>query len=261
MNVEGMQSFMGKIFDINAVFTSIPSLLKVLPVSLQITFISMIVGLVLGLILAIIRMKKIPVLSQIVTVFISFIRGTPMIVQLYLTYNGIPLLLRFINEQYGTNYNINHLPAMLFVLVTFAINESAYNSETIRAALQSVNKGQIEAAESLGMTYLQVLRRVILPEALVVAIPPLGNALIGLLKGTSLAFVAGVIEMTAQGKIISGSTFRFFEVYLALALIYWVLTIIIEQVLRYLEKRFSIPDPGPANTIRGRWFSLGKREI
>lgn len=256
-----MQSLMAQIFDIEAVFSSIPGLLKFLPVSLEITFISMIVGLILGLILAVIRMKKIPVLTQIATVFISFIRGTPIIVQLYLTYNGIPLLLRFINEQYGTGYNINAVPAMLFVLVTFAFNEAAYNSETIRAALQSVNKGQIEAAESLGMTYFQVLRRVILPEAIVVATPPLGNALIGLLKGTSLAFVAGVVEMTAQGKIISGSNFRFFEVYLALAIIYWALTIIIEQILRYLEKRFSIPEPNQRKTNLGRWFSLGRRDI
>lgn len=252
---------MGEIFDINAVFTSIPRLLEVLPVSLQITAISMIVGLVFALLFAIIRMKKVPVLSQLVTVFISFIRGTPIIVQLYLTYNGIPLLLKFINQQYGTDYNINAVPAMLFVLVTFAFNEAAYNSETIRAALQSVNKGQIEAAESLGMTYLQVLRRVIVPEALVVAIPPLGNALIGLLKGTSLAFVAGVIEMTAQGKIIAGSTFRFFEVYLALAIIYWVMTIIIEQILRYLEKRFSIPAPVQQTINGGGWFNGGRRGI
>ncbi|WP_018886049.1 amino acid ABC transporter permease [Paenibacillus massiliensis] len=252
---------MAKIFDIEAVFSAIPSLLKFLPVSLEITFISMIAGLCMGLIFAVIRIKKVPFLSQLVTVFISFIRGTPMIVQLYLTYNGIPLLLKFINEQYGTSYNINAVPAMLFVLVTFAFNEAAYNSETIRAALQSVNKGQIEAAESLGMTYFQVLRRVILPEALVVATPPLGNALIGLLKGTSLAFVAGVIEMTAQGKIISGSNFRFFEVYLALAIIYWALTIIIEQILRYLEKRFSIPEPGQHKNSLSRWFSLGRRDI
>lgn len=252
---------MGKIFDINAVFSSIPSLLKVLPVSLEITIISMIVSLFLGLLFAIVRMKKIPVLSQIIVVFISFIRGTPMIVQLYLTYNGIPLLLKAINAQYGTSYNINAVPAMLFVLVTFSFNEAAYNSETIRSALQSVNKGQIEAAESLGMTYFQVLRRVIIPEALVVAIPPLGNALIGLLKGTSLAFVAGVIEMTAQGKIISGSTFRFFEVYLALAVIYWALTILIEQGIRMLEKKFSIPEPGQGHKDRYRLFSFGRRDL
>jgi len=246
----------GKLFDIEAVFSAIPELLRFLPVSLQITFISMLAGLVLGLVLAIIRIKKVPVLSQLITLFISFIRGTPMIIQLYLSYNGIPLLLKYINMTYGTDYSINAIPAMLFVLITFSCNEAAYNSETIRAALQSVNKGQIEAAESLGMTYFQVLKRVIIPEALVVAVPPLGNALISLLKGTSLAFVAGVVEMTAQGKIISGSTFRFFEVYLALAIIYWALTIVIEQILKYLEKKFSIPDVDGNPLKKRRLFSF-----
>ncbi|NLJ16563.1 MAG: amino acid ABC transporter permease [Clostridiales bacterium] len=248
-----------KLFDIDIVISSIPKLLQYLPKSLYITFVSMIAGLFLGLIFAIVRMKKIPVLSQIIAVAISFIRGTPMIVQLYLTYNGIPLLLKYINLQYGTEYNINDVPAMLFVLITFSFNEAAYNSETIRAALMSVNKGQIEAAESLGMTYFQVLKRVIVPEALVVAIPPLGNALISLLKGTSLAFVAGVIEMTAQGKIISSSTFRFFEVYLALAIIYWVLTIIIEQILKLLEKKFSISDVH-TDVQKRKWTSLFNRD-
>lgn len=248
-----------KLFDIDIVISSIPKLLQYLPKSLYITFVSMIAGLFLGLIFAIVRMKKIPVLSQIIAVAISFIRGTPMIVQLYLTYNGIPLLLKYINLQYGTEYNINDVPAMLFVLITFSFNEAAYNSETIRAALMSVKKGQIEAAESLGMTYFQVLKRVIVPEALVVAIPPLGNALISLLKGTSLAFVAGVIEMTAQGKIISSSTFRFFEVYLALAIIYWVLTIIIEQILKLLEKKFSISDVH-TDVQKRKWTSLFNRD-
>lgn len=248
-----------KLFDIDIVISSIPKLLQYLPKSLYITFVSMIAGLFLGLIFAIVRMKKIPVLSQIIADAISFIRGTPMIVQLYLTYNGIPLLLKYINLQYGTEYNINDVPAMLFVLITFSFNEAAYNSETIRAALMSVNKGQIEAAESLGMTYFQVLKRVIVPEALVVAIPPLGNALISLLKGTSLAFVAGVIEMTAQGKIISSSTFRFFEVYLALAIIYWVLTIIIEQILKLLEKKFSISDVH-TDVQKRKWTSLFNRD-
>jgi polar amino acid transport system permease protein len=232
-----------KLFDISVVFSSIPKLLGYLPVTLEITAISMIAGLILGLLFAVVKLRKIPVLSQVIAVFVSFIRGTPIIVQLYLTYNGIPLLLQGINASYGTDYNINHIPPLLFVLVTFAFNEAAYNSETIRASIQSVDLGQIEAAESLGMTYPQVLRRIILPEAAVVAIPPLGNALIGLMKGTSLAFVASVVEMTAEGKIIAGGNYRYFEVYLALAIIYWILTIIIEQIIRFIESKMAISDP------------------
>ena len=234
---------MADLFDTQIFFSSIPELLRFLPVSLLITAVSMIAGLGLALVFAVIRMTKLPILSQIVTVVISFVRGTPLIVQLYLTYNGIPLLLKYINLKQGTDLSINDVPPLLFVFVAFAVNEAAYNSETIRAAFGAVDRYQIEAAESLGMTFGQVLRRIIIPEAATVAILPLGNSLISLLKGTSLAFVAGVTEMTAQSKIISGANFRYFEVYLALALIYWVLTIFIELLIRFLEKNMRIKQP------------------
>lgn len=246
---------MGKIFDFETVLTTIPKLLEYLPVTLEITLLSMVFGLILGFLLAIIKINKIPVLAQVAAVFVSFIRGTPLIVQLYLTYTGIPLLLKYYNYANGTDYTINNVPALLFVLVTFSLNEAAYNSESIRAALQSVNKGQIEAAESLGMTYAQVLRRIVLPEAFVVALPTLGNTLIGLLKGTSLAFVCSVVEITAQAKIIAGANYRYFEVYLALAFVYWVVTIIIEQLIRLVEKKIEIPENVPLRSKKtGDWL-------
>ncbi|MFE4713651.1 MULTISPECIES: amino acid ABC transporter permease [Bacillales] len=231
---------MPNIFDIELVFTLIPKLLKYLPVTLELTVISMIAGLLLGLLLAIIKMKKIPVLYQISVVFISFIRGTPILVQLYLSYAGIPLILKYYNYYHETSYNVNSIPAIFYVLLALSLNEAAYNSEVIRAALLSVDKGQTEAAQSLGMTYGQVLRRIVLPEAFIVALPTLGNALIGLMKGTSLAFVCSVVEITAQSRILAGNNLRFFESYCALALIYWALTIVIERAIAFLEKRLDI---------------------
>lgn len=243
------------ILDIGLIFTQIPTLLAYLPVTLFITFFSMLLGVMLGLIIAIIKMNKIPVLSQIAAVFVSFIRGTPLLVQLYLSFYGIPIILRYINYFYDTNYNINSIPPMLFVLIAFSLNEAAYNSETIRAALQSVNKGQIEAAQSLGMTYYQLLRRIVIPEAFIVALPNLGNTLIGLLKGTSLAFVCSVTEMTGRGKTLAGNSYRYFEVYISLALIYWVLTILIELLVKYLEKRLTITDSKNIPSYRrGKWL-------
>lgn len=233
---------MPNIVDIGLIFSQIPTLLAYLPVTLFITFFSMLLGVMLGLIIAIVKMNKILVLYQMAMIFVSFIRGTPLIVQLYLSFYGIPIILRYINYYYHTDLNINSVPPMLFVLFAFSFNEAAYNSETIRAALQSVNKGQIEAAQSLGMTYSQLLRRIIIPEAFIVALPNLGNALIGLLKGTSLAFVCSVTEMTGRGKTLAGHSYRYFEVYISLALIYWALTIIIELIVRYLEKRLTISD-------------------
>lgn len=228
---------MSTIFDIKLVFTQIPELLKYLPTTLEIAIISIFLGLIFALFIALVKINKIPVLSQLASVYVSFVRGTPLIIQLYLSFYGIPTLLRYINYQYGTDFNINNIPAIVFVLVAFAVNESAYNSENIRAAIQSVDKGQIEAAHSLGMTAIQTLRRIILPEALIVALPTLGNSFISLIKGTSLAFVASVIEMTAQGKILAGANYRYFEMFVALAIIYWLVTLVIEKILVFIEKK------------------------
>jgi len=236
---------MANIFDIQLVFTRIPKLLEYLPITLEITVLSMALGLMLGMVLAVFKIKRTPILYQLTTIFVSFTRGTPLLVQLYITYYGIPIALKYYNYFNGTNYNINGIPPMVFVLVAFALNESAFNSEIIRAAVQSIDKGQIEAAHSLGMSSFQLLRRVIIPEAFIVALPALGNSLIGLMKGTSLAFVCSVVEITAEGQILAGNDFRFFEVYISLAIIYWVLTILIEQGVKLIEKKVSIPNEVP----------------
>lgn len=123
------------------------------------------------------------------------------------------MLLKYINFKCGTNYNVNGVAPIVYAFVALALNESAFNAEIIRASLESVDKGQVEAASALGMNYFQALIRIILPEATVVALPSLGNAFIGLIKGTSLAFVCSVVEMTAEGKILAGRNYRYFEVY------------------------------------------------
>ena len=155
---------------------------------------AMIASLILGLLLALVKIKKVPVLKQLVSIYISVIRGTPILVQLYVTYFGIPMLLKYINFECGTNYNVNGVAPIVYAFVALALNESAFNAEIIRASLESVDKGQVEAASALGMNYFQALIRIILPEAIVVALPSLGNAFIGLIKGTSLAFVCSVVR-------------------------------------------------------------------
>lgn len=230
------------LFDFDLVIKQIPDLLKYLPVTLELAALAMCIGIVLGLLLAVIRLKKIPVLRQIAAFYISIIRGTPAIVQLYIAYFGIPMFLKYMNLNHGTNFDISAFPGFACAVFAMGFNESAYNAETIRAALGSVDRGQIEAASAIGMTYPQMLRRIILPEAMTVALPGLGNSFIGLIKGTSLAFTCAVVEMTAQGKIMGGRTYRYFEVYVSLAIIYWAVTIIVEQLLKFLERRLELPD-------------------
>ena len=231
-----------KLFDWKLVFDQIPSILSALPVTIELTLIATLIGYVLGLILALIKINKIPVLRQLAVLYISIIRGTPILVQLYVTYYGIPLILKYHNMRFGTNYNLNAIPAILFAIIALGLNQSAFDSEVIRAAIQSVDKGQIVAAKTLGMTGFQILRRVILPQAVIVALPSLGNSLISLIKGTSLAFTVAVVDLTAQGRILAGKNFRYFEVYCSLAIIYWLITVVLENAFKLLEKKFSIPD-------------------
>lgn len=231
---------MGKLFDPEFVFESFPSIIKYLPVTIEISIVSMLLGLLIGFIVAMIKIYNIPILNRIANLYVTFIRGTPLLVQLYLSYYGIPLVLQYFNYSYGTNININNIPAILFVFFAFSANEGAYTSETIRAAIQSVDRGQYEAAASIGMTNFQTMIRIVVPEAFVVALPNLGNSLINLIKGTSLAFTISVMDIMASGKIIAARAMRFFEVYIVIAVIYCTLTILVEKLIRYLEMKVSI---------------------
>lgn len=233
---------MGKLFDVELVFTSIPELLQQLPITLELAGLGMVMGLLLGLVMAVIKMKNIKVLTQLTNFIISMVRGTPVIVQLYMAFFGIPMLFKYLNQRFGMNLAVADIPGFVYAVVALGINQSAFCAEIIRSALLSVNAGQIEAAQAMGMTYLQTLRRIILPEAFEVALPTLGNSLINIIKSTSLAFTCAVVELTAQGRIIAGRTYRYFELYVSLAIVYWVITIIIEQIIKLIERKIRIPE-------------------
>jgi polar amino acid transport system permease protein len=228
---------MPKLFDFALVWTQIPEILSYLPITLEIAVVSMFFSLFLGFLTAIVKIKKVSGLRQVAGFYVSFMRGTPIIVQLYLTFYAIPMVLQYVNFYWKTDFTTAGIPPMLFVLLAFSLNEGAYNSESIRAAIQSVDRGQIEAAQSLGMTSLQSFKRIVLPEAMLVALPTLGNSFIGLIKATSLAFTCAVVEMTAAGKLLASRNFRFFEMYLSLAIIYWAVTVALERLFAYIERR------------------------
>ncbi|MFU2206392.1 amino acid ABC transporter permease [Streptococcus pluranimalium] len=233
----------GKLFSWRAVFDAIPSILERLPLTIGLTLAGAVAGLILALLFAVIKINRVKVIYPIQAFFVSFLRGTPILVQLMLSYYGIPLLLKAINQRTGLDMNINAIPASVFAITAFAFNEAAYASETIRAAIQSVNSGEVEAAKSLGMTNKQIYSRVIIPNAAVVATPTLINSLIGLTKGTSLAFNAGIVEMYAQAQILGGSDYRYFERFISVSLIYWGISFLIENLGLFIEKRMAISPP------------------
>lgn len=228
-------------FKVQLVFERIPKLLAYLPITLELSIISMLIALFLGLLVAIIRVKKVNVLTQIAVAYLSVIRGTPMIIQLYIAYYGVPMILRLINP----NANLSTVPGIVYAFVALGIYESAFTSETIRAAIQAVDRGEIEAATAMGMRYSQILKRVIVPSALEIAVPGLINSFIGLIKGTSLASACGVVELTYQNSIISGRDYRYLEGYVALAIIYWIITFALERIQKQVEAKIRIPDQAP----------------
>jgi len=223
--------------DVNYMISSIPRIAAGIPVSISIAGVAFVFGVLLGFAVALVKIHKIPVLRQIAAVYVSFMRGTPLLVQIFLAYYGIPLVLRYLSGLYGWDTDISKIPAIVFMYICFSLNVGAYLSESIRAALLSVGRGQVEAAHSIGMTTWQTLRRIIIPQAAVVAVPNLGNMFIALLKDTSLAFAASVPEIIGQAKITAARTSNFFEAYIVAALMYWIICAVFEQVLRYSEKR------------------------
>jgi His/Glu/Gln/Arg/opine family amino acid ABC transporter permease subunit len=235
---------MGTILDFDYMIDSIPAIAEGIPVALSISILAFIIGIFVALGIALVRIYHIPVLKQVAVLYVSFVRGTPLLVQIFLSYYGIPLVIRSLNEAYGTTWDISFIPAIYFIYVAFSVNTSAYLSEIIRGAILAVDKGQFEACYSVGMTTGQALRRVILPQAFKVGLPNLCNHFIMLLKDTSLAFAASVPEIIGQAKIIAGRTSQFFEVYIVAAVIYWLICIVLEQVSLYLERRFNRHEQG-----------------
>lgn len=208
-----------------------PSIFAKLPMTLSIVLIATGIGLVLGTLAAMIRMNKIPVLNQIVLVGISFLRGTPIIVQLFIVYFGVPVLLRLVG------INAARWSKFIFVNVTYALNTSAFLSEIIRGALNGVDAGQREAALSVGLTGWQTFRRIIAPQAVLIALPSFTVTLLALLQNTSLGFTIGIIDMVGQVRAIGVRTYHVFEAYIDAAIVFVILSIILHQIFGVIEKR------------------------
>ena len=208
-------------------FQTLPYVASKLNITLSLTIISAIFSLIIGMIFALISYYKVVGLSQLLKVWVSFIRGTPVATQLFFFYYGLANLSSWI---------LNMSPTVA-VAVIMSLNMGAFVSETIRGSLISVDEGQREAAMSLGMSGWQMTSRIVIPQAIRVALPPLFNDLINLFKMSSLAFLVGVRDVMGAAKIEGANTFQFFECYACVMLIYWVITLILTAFQKVLEKR------------------------
>jgi len=224
---------MGSIFDFKLIFEYLPSILARIHITLFIVLLATIVGLVLGTFIALTRIYKIPVLNYLSIIYISFIRGTPIIVQLFIVYYGLPEILILVG------ININRWDKLNFVLITYALNISAFLAEIFRSAITSVPIGQTEAAYSIGMTRWQTFYRIIASQATIIALPSIGINIVGILQDSSLAYLIGVIDVMGQAQAIGSRTLHKLEGYMAAAIIFIVVSILLEKLFSIIEKKVT----------------------
>ncbi|WP_028707994.1 amino acid ABC transporter permease [Propionicicella superfundia] len=203
-----------------------PLLLGTITGTIPLTLISFAIGLVLALLVALARLSSVRVLSRLAQVYVSIIRGTPLLVQLYIIVYALPSL----------GLVIDPFPS---AVVAFSLNVGGYAAETIRASILAVPKGQWEAASTVGMGYVLTLRRVVLPQALRVAVPPLSNTFISLVKDTSLASSVMVTELLRKAQEIAAPSFAFLQLYALAAVIYWVVCTVLSFAQGRLERRLD----------------------
>jgi L-cystine transport system permease protein len=237
---------MGLQFDFNFMLHEIGVGIKYIPVVILLSVVPLIVGLLFGTIIAIIRLYKVAVLNEIFTVLVVFIRGVPIILQLTILFLFVNLSFDSIAQGLGLKVTSKVISYTFIALVGLSINAIAYLSEVVRTALKAVSIGQYEAAYSIGLTNMQTIRRIIIPQAIPVAIPLIGSSFIGLIKGSAAASLVSVVEIINATLHEANKSYSFLEAYVASAIIYWVLCMLVERLVAFLESRIGVYGGGVA---------------
>jgi polar amino acid transport system permease protein len=223
--------------------------------TIYISVCAQVLGVVLGLIAAFMRMSKIYPLKWLSGLYVLVFRGTPVIVQIFFVYFGANLLFGFTLIPRNLNLGLFTMDGAAFAgIVALGVNEGAYMREIIRAGIDAVDRGQIEAARSLGMTYGKAMRRIVLPQATRFIIPPLGNEFNNMMKTTSLIFFIGVTELFGDAEIRYSTTFKPVEYFLAVAFWYLVLTTVWSMIQAQIERKLAISERGDELSFRERVF-------
>ena len=217
-------------FNTDLVMSALPLLLMGAGVTVKITAISVALGIVIGLFVGIARICHSKPLRVLAAIYVDFLRGTPLLVQIFLMYFALPVV---------TGQRID---PFLAAIASCSINSGAYVAEIFRAGIQSIDAGQMEAGRSLGMSWGQTMRYVIVPQAFKRVIPPLGNEFIALLKDSSLVSVIGFEELTRRGQLIIARTYGSLEIWVSVAILYLIMTLTISRLVAYLERRFDVND-------------------
>ena len=214
-------------FDVKFFFSIIPKLILKIPYTLWLGCIAFAIAFVLGLILEICYTSKNVIIRKIAGLYISYFRSTPYITQLFIFYFGLPQIIPAMRNVVGATA----------LVITIAMNSAAFIAEVIRGGLLAVDRGQREAALSIGLSPINVYKEIILPQAFVAAFPSLGNSFIMMIKNTAIGFTIGVVDILAQAKVLAASSLNFFEAYISVGVVYWIILVLIDKLLKYIESK------------------------
>jgi polar amino acid transport system permease protein len=217
------------------IITWVPPLLNGARITISLTILSVSAGLILSLFIALGKMSKNPIISKICGAYVFFFRGTPLLMQLYFIYYALPMISRIFLFNTGSA----EADRFIYAFIALSLNSAAYCAEIIRAAIQSIDKGQAEAAQALGLSYAQTMRLVIIPQSVRRIIPPVGNEFIMMLKDVSLVSIIALVDITKVTRNIEGST-RSALVYIPAMILYLIITAVFTFIFHKLEKKYSV---------------------
>ncbi len=218
-------------FDFAYFIRSLPQLLSYLPLTFMLAALSMVFSVMLGILLESMIRSRIKAVSTAGNAYILFFRSTPLLVQLFLLYYGLPQIFPALSA----------MNAFQATVIGISLNNGAYLAEIFRGAIDSVDRGQAEAAQSIGMTRIQTFRRIVFPQAYRVALPSLGNTFLVIIKETSLGFTLGLTEMMGQAKLMAADTLKVMEAFLSVSLLYLVVALLFGKLQGLLEKKVGKP--------------------
>ncbi len=245
-------------FDLDTVreFLFHPIILRGLRETLYIAMAAMVLGIALGIVLGVMRVSRNPIASGFAGLYVWFWRATPVILQLLIMYFGLRQVID--DDLFRDNWT-----RFRVAVITFGLNEAAYMAEIVRSGIQSVESGQMDAAKSLGMTNLQAIRRIVLPQAFRVMVPPTGNEFIAMLKNTSVAFAIGVVELTNAAKIQSARSYKVMELYTVAAFWYLVVVSAFSVLQAELERLLAAGERDQPETLFSRAMAVlgGRRSV
>ncbi len=215
-------------FDFSVIIRSIPLLLEGALITIEITTFSVGLGVFIGLLVGVARLAGPRILRMLAAAYVDFLRGTPLLVQIFMIYFALPNLIG------------QRVDPFLAAIAACSLNSGAYIAEIFRGGIQSIDKGQMEAGRSLGMNWLQTMTYIIMPQAFRRIVPMLGNEFIAMLKDSSLVSVIGFEELTRRGQLVISRTYASFEIWLSVAFLYLILTFLISRLTSFIERRLEV---------------------